>query len=231
MPPLHETLGEITGFLERYPPFAALSADALAGLARTAEIEYFPRGAQILAEEGPPSQYLYVVRRGAVDLLDEGQVIDVLEEGERFGHPSLLSGLPPAFTARAREDSLCYLFPAEPTLEALSDPTGVQFLAATLEGRLERGIARAHRATPWGASHVGALARPALICAPEASIRDVAVRMTQENEACVVIPLATEYGLVTDRDLREEVVAGGGSPPAPPPPLPPGAAPGPPPPP
>src|SRR3970282_466315 len=158
MPPLHETLGEITGFLERYPPFAALSADALAALSQRAEIEYFPRGAQILAQEGPPSQYLYVVRRGAVELLDEGQVIDVLEEGEAFGHPSLLSAPPPAFTARAREDSLCYLFPAEPTLHALADPAGVRFLAATLEGRLERRLVRAHRATPLGMSHVGALA-------------------------------------------------------------------------
>ena len=208
MPPLHETLGEITGFLERYPPFAALSAEALAALSQRAEIEYFPIGAEILAQEGPPSQYLYVVRRGAVELLDEGQVIDVLEEGEPFGHPSLLSGLPPAFTARAREDSLCYLFPAEPTLHALADPAGVRFLAATLESRLERGIARAHRATPWGTSHVGARARSALMCPPEASIRDVAVRMTQENEPCAVIRLSTGYGVVTDRDLREKVVAG-----------------------
>jgi CBS domain-containing protein len=208
MPPVHETLGEITGFLERFPPFSALGADALAVLAERAEIEYFPAGAEILAQEGPPSQFLYVVRRGAVELLDEGQVIDVLEEGEPFGHPSLLSGLPPAFTARAREDSLCYLFPVEPTLEALADPAGVRFLAATLEGRLERGIARAHRATPWGTSHVGALARPALVCGRETSIREAAVQMTQESAACVVVPVSTGYGLVTDRDLREKVVAG-----------------------
>lgn len=208
MPKVHSTLGEITGFLERHPPFSALNADALTALAATAEIEYFPAGAEILSQEGLPSEYLYVVRRGAVELLDEGQIIDVLEEGEPFGHPSLLSRLPPAFTARAREDSLCYLFPAEPTLRALADPAGVRFLAATLEGRLERGVARAHRAMPWGASHVAALARPALVCAPDTSIREVALRMTQENRECAVVPLTTGYGLVTDRVLRQEVVAG-----------------------
>ncbi|HSF61567.1 MAG TPA: cyclic nucleotide-binding domain-containing protein, partial [Gaiellaceae bacterium] len=209
MPEVHSTLREITDFLERHHPFSALHADALATLARTAEIEYFPAGAEILSQEGPPSEYLYVVRRGAVELLYEGQVIDVLEEGEPFGHPSLLSRLPPAFTARAREDSLCLLFPAEATVRALADPAGVRFLAATLEGRLERGLARAHRATPWGTSHVAALARPALVCARDMSIRDVALRMTQENEECAVVPLTAGYGLVTDRVLREEVVAGG----------------------
>jgi CBS domain-containing protein len=208
VPEVHATLRETTDFLERHHPFSALNADALSALAATAEIEYFPAGAEILSQEGPPSEYLYVVRRGAVELLDEGQVIDVLEEGEPFGHPSLLSRLPPAFTARAREDSLCLLFPAETTLRALADPAGVRFLAATLEGRLERGIARAHRATPWGTAHVGMLAHPALVCAPEMSIRDVALRMTQEHEECAVVPLTEGYGLVTDQVLREEVVAG-----------------------
>jgi CBS domain-containing protein len=208
MPPAHETLAEITGFLERHPPFSSLSGEALTALVEHAEIEYFARGAEILAQEGPPSDRLYVVRRGAVELLDEGQVVDVLEKGEPFGHPSLLSGLSPAFTARAREDTLCYLFAAEPTLAALAEPAGVRFLAATLEGRLERGISRAHRATLWGSAHVGKLARPALVCPRATPIREVAVRMTDLGEACAVVPLGGGFGLVTDRDLREQVVTG-----------------------
>jgi CBS domain-containing protein len=208
VPPTHETLAEITGFLERYPPFSRLSDTALEALAAHAEIEFFPVGAEILAQEGPPSDRLYVVRRGAVELLDEGQVVDVLEEGEPFGHPSLLSGLSPVFTARAREDSLCYLFPAEPTLEALAEPAGVRFLAATLEGRLERGIARAHRATPWGTAHVERLVRPALVCEPQTPIREVALRMTEAGTSSAVVPRDGEFGLVTDRDLREQVVTG-----------------------
>jgi CBS domain-containing protein len=208
MPAPHETLAEITGFLERFPPFSALRTDALARLAQDTEIEYFARGTEILAQEGRPSEHLYVVRKGSVELLDEGQVVDVLEEGEAFGHPSLLSGLSPAFSARAREDLLCYLFPAEATLAALADPAGVRFLAATLEGRLERGIARAHRATPWGTAHVGELARPPLVVNPQTSIRDVALQMTDAGASCIVVPIGDGHGLVTDRQLREKVVSG-----------------------
>lgn len=215
MPPSHETLGEIVDFLRRHPPFTSLAESSLEALALDAQIEYFPRGTEILAQEGPPSEHLFVVRKGAVELLDEGQVVDVLEEGEAFGHPSLLSGLSPAFSVRAREDSLCYLFPAEPTVQALADPAGVRFLAATLEGRLERGIARAHRATPWGTSHVGALAREALTCAADTPIREAALRMTEKDEACVVVPLGSGHALVTDRDLRERVATGRLSPDSP----------------
>jgi CBS domain-containing protein len=208
MPAAHETLDEITGFLGRFPPFSALRPDALARLAGDTEIEYFARGTEILAQEGRPSEHLYVVRKGAVELLDEGQIVDVLEEGEAFGHPSLLSGLSPAFTARAREDSLCYLFPAEATLAALADPAGVRFLAATLEGRLERGIARAHRATPWGTAHVGELARRPLVITGDTTIREVARRMTDEGVSQVAVPLGDAHALVTDHDLRELVVGG-----------------------
>ena len=49
-----------------------------------------------------------VLRSGAVELLDRGRVLDLLGEGELFGHPSMLSGLPTGCEARAREDSLCY---------------------------------------------------------------------------------------------------------------------------
>ena len=53
----------------------------------------------------PPAQGVYVVRDGAVELVHDDEVVAVLEPGEVFGHPSLLSGRAPAFTVRAREPS------------------------------------------------------------------------------------------------------------------------------
>ncbi|HLE99090.1 MAG TPA: putative nucleotidyltransferase substrate binding domain-containing protein [Gaiellaceae bacterium] len=209
MPPAYDTLGEITGFLELFPPFSDLGGDALLELAGQAEIEYFPAGTVILAQEGEPAHHLYVVRRGAVELLDEGQVVDVLEEGESFGLASVLAELPPSLTARAREDTLCYLFAPGPTQAALSEPAGMRFVATTLQSRLERATARTHRATPWGTAHVGERARPALVCAPSDSIREVARRMTEDRQECAVIPLRDGFGLVADRDLRVHVVADG----------------------
>jgi CBS domain-containing protein len=205
---VHSTLEEVTGFLERHPPFSLLSPGALAALAGTAEIEYFASGSTILAQDGPSAEHLYVVRRGAVELLDEGQVVDVLEEGESFGHASLLSGLPPSFSARAREDTLCYLFSSEPARSALSEAEGVRFVAATLRSRLEGATSRAQRATPWGTAHVGSRAVPALVPDPRTPIRVVAARMTHGGRSCVVLPADGGYRVVTDRDLREQVATG-----------------------
>jgi CBS domain-containing protein len=205
---VHSTLEEVTGFLERHPPFSRLTPGALSALAGTAEIEYFQAGATLLAQDGPPAEHLYVVHRGAVELLDEGQVVDVLEEGESFGHASLLSGLPPSFSARAREDTLCYLFDPESARSALSEAEGVRFVAATLRSRLEGATSRAHRATPWGTAHVGAKAGPALVSDPDTPIRDVAARMTDGDFSCAVLPVDSGFRVVTDRDLREHVATG-----------------------
>jgi CBS domain-containing protein len=215
VPPLHATLAEITGFLERHPPFSALSGEALDRLAATAEIEYFPAGTEILRHEGPPSSHLFVVRTGAVELVDDGGVVDVLDEGESFGHPSLLSGLPPAFTVRAREDSLCLLFPAEAAVSVLSDPAGVRYVVATLSERLARAVSRRDPA-PWGTGTIAQRVRAPVTCDPRTSIRDAATRMTEAGERSVVVRLDDGgYGIVTDHDLRARVVTGEVAPDAP----------------
>src|SRR3712207_7977021 len=49
-------------------------------------------GARVLEEGGPPSRYLYVIRSGAARLERDGDVVQLLEEGEPFGERSLLHG-------------------------------------------------------------------------------------------------------------------------------------------
>jgi CBS domain-containing protein len=82
----------------------------------------FPAGATALVEDGEPTQALFVIATGSMDLEHDGNVVDVLEPGECFGHPSLLSGMAPAFTVRAREPSPCYAIPREPALRGARQP-------------------------------------------------------------------------------------------------------------
>ena len=65
----------------------------------------FGHGEPVLVEDGDPASGLWVILTGSMDLVHEGEVIQVLEPGECFGHPSLLTGMAPAFTVRAREPS------------------------------------------------------------------------------------------------------------------------------
>jgi CBS domain-containing protein len=203
---------QVEAFLAGHPPFDSLETAEFERVARSVQIEFFPAGTTVLHQAGEPARFLYVVRTGAVELLDEGRVIDLLGEGEAFGHPSLLSGLGPAFAVRAHEDTLCYLVDRAVVEEVLGTPSGLAFLTASLLRRERRaGLAReGESAPPVGLVRVGALIRRSpVICAPEATVREAAELMSKERVSAVLMSTEKGLGIMTDRDLRSRVLASG----------------------
>jgi len=205
---------QVEAFLARYPPFDSLTPEALERVARSVQIEFFPAGTTILQQAGEPARFLYVVRAGAVELLDEGRVLDLLGEGEAFGHPSLLSHLGPTFDVRAHEDTLCYLVEPEIAEEVIGTPSGLAFLSASLLRRERRAVqAREGESVRIGLVRVRTLLRRAPVtCAPEATVREAAELMARERISSVLVAMGTEFGIVTDRDLRSRVLAAGKAP-------------------
>ena len=119
----------VAHFLAAHPPFTGLPAAQLEAIAATVQERAFARGETALIEDGAPASVFYVIATGSMELIHEEEVIDILEPGEPFGHPSLLTGLAPAFTVRAHEDSTCFVLGREAALEALARPAGVDFVA------------------------------------------------------------------------------------------------------
>ena len=83
---------DVPGFLRLHPPFDELSESELDDVVRATHVEFFPAGHVILIQGGEPAEFLYVVRTGAVEVLDGGHVVDMHQEGEAFGFVSLLTG-------------------------------------------------------------------------------------------------------------------------------------------
>src|SRR6059036_2713220 len=129
---------EIAAFLRRFPPFDGLEPSQLSAVADAAEVRHYREGEDVLIEDAQPAAHFFVIRQGSMELVHEGEVIDVLEPGESFGHPSLLTGMAPAFTVRAREDSRVLAIPREEALAVLSRPAGIGYVAGSLRERLTR---------------------------------------------------------------------------------------------
>ncbi len=89
-------------FLARYSPFDALDLSELRTLSAGAVEHAYDTGESVLVEDGLPTRGLWVILTGSMDIVHDGEPIQVLEPGECFGHPSLLTGMAPAFTVRAR---------------------------------------------------------------------------------------------------------------------------------
>lgn len=207
-PTLPEML-EVSRFLAAHAPFAGLPAEEIERVANAVQVEFFPAGTVILDQGGLPSAFAYVIRRGEVELVDGDQAVDVLEEGEMFGFPSLLSGKSPLFTARAADDTICYLMDAEVAASVLDVPTVAGFLAGRLQTRAFAGA----RPLLERFRRVGELASSPLIVVEEStSVAEAAARMTEEGASAVVVRLGEDIGIVTDRDVRARVVAAGRDP-------------------
>jgi len=200
--------GPAADFLRRFPPFNGLPEPELAQVAASARSRTYAAGATILAEDGAPSEALYIVRSGAVELRHEEDSIDVLEPGEAFGHPSLLSGMAPAFDVIARDETVCLLIPSEPAQRVLSSTAGVQFVATSLRERLVRTGYVAHAQADQRTAHLGSLVhRPVAVCRPDTPAAEAARLMAAADVSCVLVQLEDGFGIMTDSDLRRKLVA------------------------
>lgn len=202
---------DIATFLLGYPPFDSLEPDALADVVRHTSIEFFPAGAVILRQSGAPARFAYLVRTGAVELVDQERLLDQLGPGELFGHPSMLAGAGPSFTVRAHEDTLCYLIEANVMGEVLRSREGLAFLSKSLRSRMGRALEglSVERADPWRTQVEKLIRRPPITCLPETSIREAARTMAETRVSSLLVLTADGWGILTDRDLRTRVIAEG----------------------
>jgi CBS domain-containing protein len=203
---------DIAGFLAAHPPFDAVDADELARVAAVTETENFPAGKTIFSQGTGPVGHLRIVRAGSVEIIHDGQVLDLLGPGELFGHASMLSGLPTGFEARAGEDTLCYRIPADVIGPLLARPDFLRFIARSIVGGRTAGGERVPPADPVQRPVETLIRTPPLVCSPGEPIREAAKRMTADCASAILVRSGGSLGIVTDYDLRSRVVAAGVSP-------------------
>ena len=205
---------DIPSFLRTYPPFDSIDEEQLERVVRSTRIEFHGSGDVILRQRGDPSEAMYVVRKGAVELVDDEQVIDLLGEGEIFGHTSMLSAMSPSFTCRAHEDTILYLIVRDEAEHLLGTHSGLAFLSASLRRRLVRALDGLNPQTvdPWQTPVGSLVRRPPVGLSSRATVREAAELMTRERVSSLLIDGDGSPGIVTDRDLRSRVLSAGLSP-------------------
>jgi len=195
--------------LARQPPFDTLDPAQLREVLAEAHELTVAAGEKVLVEDGVPASGLYVICSGSIELVHEGEVIQVLEPGECFGHPSLLTGMAPAFTVRAHEDSVCLLIPKAAAMRVLGRAEGAGYVASTMRQRLTRAGHTVHGLLDVGTTPVSALLRPATFCEPDVDVRTAARRLGEEGVSALLVRLgADELGIVTDADVRAHLATG-----------------------
>lgn len=221
---------EISQHLGRFAPFDALSEESLDEVAGHVEISYFKAGTRILELDSIQKDLCYI-RSGAVEVTRRnGELYNLLGEGDIFGHFSLMRNHKVRFPARAMEDSLIYFIP-EAIFHRLCDTSDCFADFVELERpRLESTVEGQRRNNDMMGTRVRELvSRYPLMIEANASVQKAAQQLC-EFQASAVLVLdepgdSPRYsikdsegkvwqisGILTDSDFRKRVVAEGLSP-------------------
>jgi CBS domain-containing protein len=202
-------MDDLDTFLAGHPPFDTLAPEELRGLSAQATLYEQSPGAVLLVEDGPPATGLWVVVTGSMDVVHSGEVVQVLEPGECFGHPSLLTGMAPAFTVRAREPSSCLQFPPAAARRVLATEAGVAYVAWSLRKRLTRAGHVVHGLQDVGTTPVSTIMRAPVYAGPTETLRSAARRLGEEHLHALLVAMPDDtVGILTDGDVRAAVADG-----------------------
>jgi CBS domain-containing protein len=218
---------DVVEFIRNVPPFQELDEATLRNLAGGVSMEFYPKGSTILQQDGPASDYLRIVKRGAVKVFirsgkDDEVAIDSRVEGDTFGFLSLVSGDKSRANIVAAEDTTCYLIGREAVLRLLeTHPVFSEyFLVSFLNKYIDKTYQEIHKrnllygggdrllfTTPVGEL----ITRKVVTASQNISIREAAEIMSGHSISSLVLLDAqgVPAGIITDRDLRDKVVSRG----------------------
>ncbi|SCZ49374.1 putative nucleotidyltransferase substrate binding domain-containing protein [Thiohalomonas denitrificans] len=204
---------EIRDFLAGHPPFDHLPGEVLERLPRYLSVRYLRRGTPLPPPDAD-GDYLYIIRKGAVELRDQSdELIGKIGEGEIHAS-ACRAGSSVRFTALTVEDSLFYLLPCE-RLETLREqhPEFAEHFNQSVRDRLRRALEsiQAIRGSHTGLLNVpvgGLIVREPVVARPETPIGKAARLMTEARVSSLLIMEDERLvGIMTDRDLRSRCLA------------------------
>jgi len=218
---------EAVRFLAQVPPFQFLEGAQLRALAEHLTLVFYPKGTEILRQDGPVSEALPIIQKGAVKITmrpkggGEEVLVDYRERGETFGLVSLLGGSQKT-TIVALQDTICYLLPKARLNELMvASPAVTEYL---VQFHLNHYVDMTSREMQGRSLFLGSsdhllftaqlkeIYRPAAVTVtPETPIREVARRMAEARQSAALVlgPGGEPVGIVTDSDFRAKVVADG----------------------
>ncbi|MCG8427154.1 MAG: DUF294 nucleotidyltransferase-like domain-containing protein [Chromatiales bacterium] len=207
---------EIRDFLVAHHPFDQLPEDALNALPAKLQIRYFRRDASI-PENGDLESELYLIRTGAVELHDGEDLLARLGEGDVFGYRTAAVEGAGDHNVSAIEDTLVYQLPAKEVDDLCNRyPPFAYFFRGKSGGRLRDAFATLGQEDNSQANQMTVpiseiISKSPITMLPSATIRETAEMMSGKRVSSMLIVDEKEslVGIVTDRDLRSQVVAKG----------------------
>jgi len=200
----------ILDFLREQHPFTLLTEAERERVDATASARSYADGARILEQDGTRSDCLYLLVDGQVRLVRDGEELQVLEEGDCFGYPSMINRAAPAFDVVAAGEVQVHCVPEAVFRELLGNAAFAEFFLHSLGERLQRVTGAS--VTALGGeltTELGDLELRAVVqVPPDATVAEAARAMRDARDDFALVA-GTPPGIVTDHDFQVKVLAEG----------------------
>jgi CBS domain-containing protein len=230
----------IADFLKDYPPFSFMEIDFLREIASRGKVKFHEDGEIVFSAGQPRDQWIYVIQRGKLRVIDESgdkeMLIDYRGAGDILGLQGIRSEEPYLHTCKTETEVILYALPrASFVKQAEKTPEARRYLAAYFSlspaynwddvtvSPLETSSIGSPSLTlrKGGLQQIGPTQRLAVesLSTVDASTptREVAKRLQSKRVACVLVvdEAGKAIGKLTDADLRDRVINGSIEPNAP----------------
>jgi CBS domain-containing protein len=220
----------VVEFLSGIMPFDELDEATLQKVARHVRVDFFPKGTRLVTAGETALTHLCLIQQGGVKSFitdDAGEITlkDYRGEGSYVGALPIIRGTKANLDIETVEDTFCFLLPAEVFLELIRNQPGFAqyYLKSFSEKIVNTAYAelRHHKMSRRSddemylfSIQVGdIIKRKPLKLGAEATIQQAAQAMTKHRVGSLLIHAPEDQdqvvGIITDRDLRSQVVAAG----------------------
>jgi len=207
-------------------PFNQLPEEAIRQLEQAASLKTYPQHVHIFGQNDPSTGYLYIVRKGLVEIVATTpggveMVVDLRSDGSFFGGTPIFTDEPYTAGARTARETECFLIPADAMRQvAQAYPDVAEYFTRAIYSRVRslyadmvsdhaRSALTQVEAYPFKKRLSEIMAAPVVTCAPEDSIRQIAKTMARKKIGAVVVsgPGDQVKGIITQSDMVNKVLA------------------------
>lgn len=199
---------EQKAFIGAISPFDRLRPSELEAVAEAMDIAYYKQGDVLIARHASP-EYLFIIIKGVVQEIDDDGVASVHVSQDIFDAMALIDGKSQKEFV-VEEELICYLLPKELFTTLLDNNKSFQkFYYQNISERLDSLIEQ--RYSKELSSFMVAKIKEAYIRSPimvnaDDTIYDAVSQMKQHKITSILVKRDDEVGILSDTDIREEVV-------------------------
>ena len=215
-------------FLKNYPPFNMVEKDRLLWVAEKVVIQYYEPQQFVFEQDAEPSDYFYVVKEGAVQLLrkevDKKMLVDECDEGDVFGIRPLLAKRPYVLSAQTIEETLIYAIHTDNFKDIFEENSKVAFyLASNFAAGVRNHFAKNNKgkiiygdsndiSSEYQLVEVQSIenSKSPVVCTPQTLIKEAAQIMTENRVGSIIVVDENFHpvGITTDKDFRKKIATG-----------------------